>query len=563
RDLSQTELMGRARDLLARFPKELRTSVQQVASISGGGIRNADVQYVISGPDMGKLTAYSEELLKRMENIPYVVDADTSVVAGRPELRVMIDRQRAADLGVRVSDIAQALNILVAGQRVSTFSVGAGGEASRGGGSEEYDVVVRAMGRFRRSKEDLQKMSVSSGNGGTVTLDQVVRIGEGAGPSSIDRLNRQRQVSLTANVKPGGSQSEVIARLDEIVKEMKLAPGYTTGLAGRSKELGRAGYYFALAIALSFIFMYMVLAAQFESFIHPITILLTLPLAVPFGIVSLLVMGQTVNIFSGLGLLLLFGIVKKNAILQIDHTKGLRANGMERYAAIIQANRDRLRPILMTTIALVAGMLPLVVSRGPGTGTNRSIGVLVVGGQSLCLLLTLLAVPVFYSLFEDLAESPVWRRIGARYRTFKDRARDRLMGYASAFRRRPMGIVATLVPALLLTQTAFASVFQIPPTASATTTQPSAAQQTGAQLPPKPPTVAPGYQAPPRPPPPVERVGVDIRDHMKLTLEEAIMLALDNNNDIDISRIDTIFAEYDLKAARGVYDPVFNSLIYY
>ncbi|MGE0127393.1 MAG: efflux RND transporter permease subunit [Blastocatellales bacterium] len=563
RNLSQIELMARARELLASFPKELRTSVQQVSTISGGGVRNADIQYVISGPDLNTLTAYSEEILKRMETIPDVVDADTSVVTGRPELRVEPDRRRAADLGVRVSDIAQALNILIAGEEVSTFIVGAGGvseggqqSAGSGSGTEEYDVVVRAKGRFRRSEEDLRQMTVPSATAGTITLDQVVNIVEGTGPSSIDRLNRQRQVTLTANVKPGGSQSEVIARLDKIVREMKIAPnagGYTTGLAGRSKELGRAGYYFGLAFALSFIFMYMVLAAQFESFIHPVTILLMLPLAIPFGIISLLVTGQTINIFSGLGLLLLFGIVKKNAILQIDHTNGLRANGMPRYEAIIQANRDRLRPILMTTIALVAGMLPLVVSAGPGSGTNRSIGVLVVGGQSLCLLLTLLAAPVFYSLFEDLAELPVWRRIGARYHRFKTGVRERVVNpIAGRFRTinrgpRRMGIIAMLVPSLLLTPAAFAQQQPAP----------------SPQLPSNPPPVAPGYQAPQRPLPPADRVGVDTRNHTRLTLEEAIVLALNNNNDIDISRIDTLFAEYDLKAARGVYDPLFDSLIYY
>ncbi|MGA9998242.1 MAG: efflux RND transporter permease subunit [Pyrinomonadaceae bacterium] len=405
RSKNQNQLMLDARALLQNYPKELRTSVQQVAAISGGGNRNSDIQYVIGGPDLQKLTDYSQKLLEKMKTIPDVVDVDSSLVVGKPELRVIIDRAKAADLGVKVGDIAQALNTLVAGQKVSTFNAG----------TDQYNVRVRAIGEFRASEEGLKRMIVSSSKIGWVNLNDVVRVEEGSGPSAIDRLNRQRQVTLTANVKPGGSQSTVITKMNEFVKQINVENGYKTGLAGRSKELGRAGYYFMLAIVLSFIFMYMVLAAQFESFIHPVTILLTLPLAIPFGILSLLVTGQTVNIFSGLGLLLLFGVVKKNAILQIDHTNELRSHGMERHDAIIQANRDRLRPILMTTIALVAGMMPLVLSTGPGAGTNRSIGVLVVGGQSLCLLLTLLAVPVFYSLFDDLGHSRIWSYIGERW----------------------------------------------------------------------------------------------------------------------------------------------------
>ncbi|MDX6695067.1 MAG: hydrophobic/amphiphilic exporter-1 (mainly bacteria), family [Blastocatellia bacterium] len=400
---AQDKLMVQARELLTKYPKELRTSVQQVAAISGGGNRNSDIQYVVSGPDLAKLTKYSEQLLEKMKSIPDVVDADSTLINGKPELRVVIDRARAADLGVRVGDIAQALNTLVAGQKVSTFNAG----------TDQYDVRVRATGEFRNSVEGLKRMVVPSAKVGWVTLDTLVRVDEGAGPSAIDRLNRERQVSLLANVRPGGSQAAVLDKMNQFVRELNVESGYKTGLAGRSKELGRAGYYFALAFFLSFAFMYMVLAAQFESFIHPVTILLTLPLAIPFGILSLLVTGQTVNIFSGLGLLLLFGVVKKNAILQIDHTNELRAHGMERYDAIIQANRDRLRPILMTTIALVAGMLPLVLSSGPGAGTNRSIGVLVVGGQSLCLLLTLLAVPVFYSLFDDLGRARIFGRVAS------------------------------------------------------------------------------------------------------------------------------------------------------
>jgi hydrophobic/amphiphilic exporter-1 (mainly G- bacteria), HAE1 family len=403
RSISQQQLMVRARSevlgkYLQQYPGQLRTSVQQVSTISGGGFRNADIQYVIGGPDLGQLTKYSEALLAKMKTIPDVVDADSTLITGKPELRVIIDRARAADLGVRVGDIAQALNTMVAGTKVSTFNAG----------TDQYNVRVRAIGEFRASAEGLKRMIVASTKVGWVSLDNLVRTEEATGPSAIDRLNRQRQVMLLGNVKPGGSQAAVIQKMNEFAKEINIDPAYKTGLAGRSKELGRAGYYFALAFLLSFVFMYMVLAAQFESFIHPVTILLTLPLAIPFGILSLLMTGQTVNIFSGLGLLLLFGVVKKNAILQIDHTNQLRARGMERFEAIIRANRDRLRPILMTTIALVAGMLPLTISTGPGSGTNRSIGVLVVGGQTLCLLLTLLAVPVFYSLFDDAAKSRVW-----------------------------------------------------------------------------------------------------------------------------------------------------------
>jgi hydrophobic/amphiphilic exporter-1 (mainly G- bacteria), HAE1 family len=417
RSESQDDLMVKARAILKNYPPELRPSVQQVAAFSGGGFRNADVQYIISGPDLQKLTEYSDKLLEKMKAIPDVVDPDSTLVSGKPELRVVIDRQRAADLGVKVGDIAQVLNTMVAGQEVGTYNEG----------TEQYNVRVKATGEYRTSSEGLQRMIVSSAKGGWVSLDNLVKVEEATGPSSIERQDRERRVMLLSNSRPGGSQSAIIDAMNKAVAEMKVDPGYKTGLAGRSKELGKAGYYFGLAFLLAFIFMYMILASQFESFIHPITILLTLPLSVPFGVLSLLLTGQSMNIFSALGIFLLFGVVKKNAILQIDHTSHLRASGMTRYAAIVQANRDRLRPILMTTIALVAGMMPLVLARGAGSGTSRSIGVLVVGGQSLCLLLTLLAVPVFYSLFEDVREMTAWKAISVRFGSLTETVRQNVL----------------------------------------------------------------------------------------------------------------------------------------
>jgi HAE1 family hydrophobic/amphiphilic exporter-1 len=279
----------------------------------------------------------------------------------------------------------------------------------------------------------LGQLYVPSSRGGLIRLDNLVRIRRDISPSRIDRIDRQRQVSLRASVAPGYALADRIEALKAEVGRMNLPASYTTAVSGRGRELERTFTEFLWAFLLSIIFMYMILASQFESTIHPVTILLSLPLAVPFALLSQYLTGDTLNLYSALGILVLFGVVKKNSILQIDHMNSLRAKGMERFEAVIQGNRDRLRPILMTTLALVAGMLPLALGTGPGAEERRSIAVVVIGGQSLSLLLTLLVTPVAYSVFDDIGHTAFWR--GSIGRAFGYPARA-LGGLRALFARR-------------------------------------------------------------------------------------------------------------------------------
>jgi HAE1 family hydrophobic/amphiphilic exporter-1 len=447
RKFSQFDIMARARKVLADYP-DLRSSVQIPAAISSGTV-NADVEMTLVGPDLAKLGEYADEMISRLRKTPGLADVDTTLALRKPEVRVNVNRERASDLGVSIQSIASTLQTLVGGQIVSDYKDNQLGEL--------YDVWLRATGIDRNDRRAIENLNIpstkkmptdtsasatpaanSAEDAKLIKLTNVATLSEAKGPAQIDRFARQRKITLVANLA-GAATSDAVIAFDDAAKQLEngkgLPPDYQLIASGRAKTQAESNGAFLMAFGFSFIFMYMILAAQFESFVHPITILLAVPLTIPFAILSLIFTGQALTIYSILGVFLLFGIVKKNGILQVDYTNVLRHRAKEdptevppsyrlgdptgnawmrflrrlspdkrtRTWAIVEANRTRLRPILMTTLMLIAGMIPIALGEGPGSASRSSMAKVIVGGQALSLLLTLLVTPVAYSLFDDLS----------------------------------------------------------------------------------------------------------------------------------------------------------------
>jgi HAE1 family hydrophobic/amphiphilic exporter-1 len=406
RRASNLDIAEKVRRIAGRH-SNLRVKVV-IPSALGGGETFFPIRALLLGPDFNRAAELSKDLAARLRKVPGLLDIDASVSLNSPELQVKIDRQRASDLGVRAADVGSAVRLMIAGEdQISTYKEG----------DEQYDVTLQLLPEQQKDPDRLARILIPSSRLGQVRLDNVATIERGYGPARIDRYNRQYQVTIYGNNAPDFPLDAAARAVSAEFRNANLPPGYTHRFTGTVKILDETTRNLIMAFLLASIFMYMVLAAQFNSFLHPFTIMLSLPLSIPFALLSLFATGRTLNLWSALGVLLLLGIVKKNGILQVDYTNKLREQGLPLREAIVQANHVRLRPILMTTLSIVAGLVPTALGIGAGSAQRSAVAVTIIGGQMLCLLPTLLVTPVAYSLFAEAGQ----KGLHATLVDFKDR----------------------------------------------------------------------------------------------------------------------------------------------
>ncbi len=395
RKTTQAQMITEVRKRVAKYPANRPTVSARSALGSGEGQGGFAVSANILGPDLDQLAAYSMKALDAAQKLPSITEAKLTLSISNPEIHVAVDRKRAADLGVRMSTVGNTLRMAVSGDdRISFYKEG----------QEQYPVKLRVLENQRRNADEIGRLTVPSAHG-PVRIDNIARIERGLGPSTLQRSNRQFTIMMTADLAPGFALDQASNDVRAMLAGLHMPPEMSFRLQGQSQVLDETTSNMILAISLAMIFVYMVLAAQFESFLQPIVIMMVVPIAVPFALLTLWITHRTLNLWSALGMLLLLGIVKKNSILQVDYANHLRAAGMPVRDAVIQACRTRLRPILMTTCAIIAGLIPTALGIGIGGTGRAAIAVTIIGGQTLCLFLTLLLTPVAYERLIGLEQS--------------------------------------------------------------------------------------------------------------------------------------------------------------
>ncbi|HHT9127037.1 MAG TPA: efflux RND transporter permease subunit [Candidatus Brocadiia bacterium] len=414
RTRTQQEVMNYLRGRFAQIPGALIFPLDLTRTF--GARRGAPLEFSIAGPDLNTLARLTETFIRRLSSIPGIIDVDTDLELGRPEVRACIDRNKAADLGIDVATIGNTIRALVGGLDVVKFK-------SEG---KRYDVIVRLVREERDVPFDISRLLTRNLDGNIISLSDMVDIKETVGLNTINRRNRQRSATISANLEPTKPLGTALMDINKLVEEI-LPQDYTLSLSGKAETFRESYTSLLFALFLSIIISYIVLASLFESFLHPFTVMLAVPLSIfgAFGILWLT--GNTINVFSMIGVILLMGLVTKNSILLVDYTNTLRKRGLERNDAVLTASPIRLRPILMTAISTILGVLPVALGIGPGAESRAPMAIATAGGMFASMMLTLIVVPVFYTLFDDFVNK-VFRR--ARKKTPVVREKNREEVYA-------------------------------------------------------------------------------------------------------------------------------------
>jgi multidrug efflux pump len=404
RRLGQLELMDVVRRATTAIPG-VRTvlvdpSQQGFSPTRGGGF---PVELTVRGRDWDTLADTAKKIMEEMRQSRLVTDVDSDYQVGMPEVRVIPDRNKAADLGVSMADIGATVNAAIGGERVAKFK-----EKGR-----RYDIRVRLLAQQRERPEDIQRLFVRTASGSMVRLGDIVAIRQQPTLQAITRKDRERAITIFANVARDASQADALALSQEIARR-NLPDGYRVIPSGSSQAFQESMASLFFAFGLGILVAYMVLAAQFNAFTHPFTVLLALPFSISGALLALFLSRQSVNVYSMLGVILLMGIAKKNSIMLVDFTNQIRARGVERHQALLEACPIRLRPILMTSIATIAGAIPPALAIGPGAELQRPMAMALVGGMLVSTLFTLFVVPAAYSVLDDVIEWKESRRRGAR-----------------------------------------------------------------------------------------------------------------------------------------------------
>jgi multidrug efflux pump subunit AcrB len=392
RSVSAAELSTRIRKELGNIAG-LRASVRDPSQQSFGAQRGSPVSFTVRGADWDTLIASAKSVQDKLEQSGSVVDLSMDYQVGTPEVQVTPNRRRASEMGVSIEELATTVNALISGSTVGKFETG----------GRRIDIRTRVLASQRSRPEDISNLRVRSESGELVPLSLLVESNERPVLQSISRVDRERAITINANVAPGHTQSEALAKVEEVSRDLPL--GYRTVFAGQATQLQETtgGLFFALLIGI--LVAYMVLASQFNSFLHPVTVLTILPLAVCGAVLGLLVSGYTLNLFSMIGLLLLMGIVKKNSIMLVEYAQQIQEHeGRDAHEAMLKAGPIRLRPILMTTFATMMAAVPAVLGLGPGAETRGPMAAAVLGGLSVSTVLSLLVVPAFYLVFDRMKQ---------------------------------------------------------------------------------------------------------------------------------------------------------------